>query len=594
MVNHEIKKTNNKTNIIIKLLSNNKEYTDSRNISDVLAKHFATVGKTHAMKIKPSKKSLNYYCKKIPLKNNSLYLNPTSELEISRIIKKLENKNSYGYDQISNKLIKELHPVISDPLTIVYNKSLEEGKFPKLMKQADTIPLYKANNTEDCNNYRPISLLLTMSKILEKLVYSRTVAYLDKHKLFYNSQYGFRKNHSCSDAIMELTSEILKNKEHGIHTASVFIDLSKAFDTLDPNILLEKMNRYGIRGIPQDWFKSYLNNRKLRVRCQAGADGELSYSSLYNVEYGTPQGSCLGPLLFLLFTNDLYRNLENCSAILFADDTTVYKGHRNLNYLKWCLETDLTNLVDWFRANKLTMNVGKTVYMLFRGKENITTDHITIDSEKLIESKNTKFLGLLMEENLNLKKHTNILINKIKSNTVLLKNTKNMFDKDTLKLIYYAHIQSHIIYGLNVWGGMVAKEVLNKLQKIQNYCLTLIQPRQHSIITAKNERILTIISLIRLEHLKLGYRMMNKTMPPKIILHLCTDQNKTSLEKSHNYNTRKKNKPNLPQIKNKNYRNSFLYQSNKELMFLPQKIISLPTRTLFIKSVKKLLMDVTT
>ena len=346
----KLKKTNNKTNIIIKLLSNNKEYTDSRNISDVLAKHFATVGKTHAMKIKPSKKSLKYYCKKIPLNNNSLYLNPTSELEISRIIKKLENKNSYGYDQISNKLIKELHLVISHPLTIVYNKSLEEGKFPELMKQADTIPLYKAKNTEDCNNYRPISLLLTMSKILEKLVYSRTVAYLDKHQLFYNSQYGFRKNHSCSDAIMELTSEILKNKEHGIHTASVFIDLSKAFDTLDPNILLEKMNRYGIRGIPQEWFKSYLNNRKLRVRCQAGADGELSYSSLYNVEYGTPQGSCLGPLLFLLFTNDLYRSLENCNAILFADDTTVYKGHRNLNYLKWCLEMDLTNLVDWFRA----------------------------------------------------------------------------------------------------------------------------------------------------------------------------------------------------------------------------------------------------
>ena len=169
-----------------------------------------------------------------------------------------------------------------------------------------------------------------------------------------------------------------------------------------------------------------------------------------------------------------------------------------------------------------------------------------------------------------------------------------MFDKDTLKLIYHAHIQSHIVYGLNVWGGMVAKEVLNKLQKIQNYCLTMIQPRQHSIITAKKEKILTIKSLIRLEHLKLGYRMMNKTMPSKIISHLCTDQNKASLDKRHNYNTRNKNKPNLPQIKNKNYRNSFLYQSNKELMLLPQKIIALQNRTLFIKSVKKLLMDVMT
>ena len=233
---------------------------------------------------------------------------------------------------------------------------------------------------------------------------------------------------------MELTSEILKSKEHSMHTASIFIDLSKTFDTLDSNILLLKMNRYGIRGTASNWFESYLKNRKLRVRCQAGTEKELACSSLYDVEYGTPQGSCLGPLLFLLFTNDLYRNLAHCSAILFADDTTVYKGHRNLNYLRWCLETDLTTLVDWFKANKLTLNVSKTLYMLFRGKEASTIDYITIDNEKITESESTKFLGLWMDKNLNWKKHTSILINKIKRNTILIKNTKNMFDKDTLKL----------------------------------------------------------------------------------------------------------------------------------------------------------------
>ena len=153
MINNLIKKTDNKTSVITKLVSNNKEYTNSKDICGVLAKHFSTVGKTYANKIKPSKGNLNYYCNKIALNNNSLYFNPTGKLEINKIINKLENKNSYGYDKISNKLIKELHPLISHPLKVVFNKSLEEGKFPGMMKQADTIPLFKSKSTEDCNNY---------------------------------------------------------------------------------------------------------------------------------------------------------------------------------------------------------------------------------------------------------------------------------------------------------------------------------------------------------------------------------------------------------------------------------------------------------
>ena len=232
--------------------------------------------------------------------------------------------------------------------------------------------------------------------------------------------------------------------------------------------------------------------------------------------------------------------------------------------------------------------------MLFRDKENLVTDHIVIDNEKIPESNSTKFLGLWMDNNLNWKRHTLILINKIKRNTTLIRNTKNIFNKDTLKLIYYTYIHSHITYGLNMWGGMVTKEVLSKIQKVQNSCLSMIQQKQKIALTAKKEKILNISSLVQLEHLKLGYRMLHNTLPPKITSLLSTDQNNNSLEKSHKYNTRNKNKPNLPQIKNKNYRNSFLYQSNKEIMLLPQKIITLPTKTSFIKSVKTLLMDATT
>ena len=211
-------------------------------VSNILAKHFATIGKTYAGKIGQSITPLKDYLSKIPKNNNSMYILPTCENEVSRLIEQLPNKKSHGYDKINNCLLKELRPVITLPLTTVFNKSIEEGIFPTCMKDADTVPLFKFKCKLDCNNYRPISLLITLSKLLEKIIYKRTIAFLEKHDILFSSQYGFRKKHSCSDAIMELISEILKNNENGIYTACVFLDLSKAFDTLDPAILLEKMH----------------------------------------------------------------------------------------------------------------------------------------------------------------------------------------------------------------------------------------------------------------------------------------------------------------------------------------------------------------
>ena len=212
LINEQIKKTSHKKDIITKIRLDQTEYTQGTEICNAFGRHFSTIGKKFAQKIKKSKHDLDYYCKKIPTNNNSMYMKPTSPEEINNIIRTLANKSSHGYDKISNKLLKELHPVVLIPLAIIFNRSMEEGVFPDAMKIADTVPLPKAKCTEDCNNYRPISLLLTVSKVLEKIIYSRTVTFFDKNKLFYNSQYGFRKNHSCSDAIMELTGEILKIK----------------------------------------------------------------------------------------------------------------------------------------------------------------------------------------------------------------------------------------------------------------------------------------------------------------------------------------------------------------------------------------------
>ena len=204
-------------------------------------------------------------------------------------------------------------------------------------------------------------------------MYSRTYKFLDENNQIYRSQYGFRAKHSCEHAIGELVSNIVKNQQKEKYTASLFLDLSKAFDTLDHKLLLHKLKIYGIHGVALQWFESYLSDRKLRVKCQVDDCGNYAYSNWHILMHGTPQGSCLGPLLFLIFCNDLRLNLTYMSCIQFADNTTLYYSHKNLRVLRCCIENDLSIVIDWFRANSLTLNVQKTNLLLFSAKEWKTT-----------------------------------------------------------------------------------------------------------------------------------------------------------------------------------------------------------------------------
>ena len=181
----------------------------------------------------------------------------------------------------------------------------------------------------------------------------------------YESQYGFRSQHSCDNAVGEVVSGIVKNLESGYTSVAIFLDLSKAFDMLKHELLLHKMERYGLCGTVLDWFKSYLSNSKIRVKCKPTSTGLIETSEEYPIEYGTPQGSCLRPLIFLIFCNDLRLHLQYMHSVQFADDTTLIIGHKNHVYLKYCIESDLEIAQDWFNANKLTLNLAKITYMMF-------------------------------------------------------------------------------------------------------------------------------------------------------------------------------------------------------------------------------------
>ena len=394
IINEICKSKNDKSCLIDCLKINNILEYDAKKITNKFGEYFSSVGKIFANKVNESTKGPNYYIDKIPLNNNSLFLTPCSEKEISDLIQKLPAKTSSGYDNISNVLLKRIGHCIVSPLTTIFNESLTMGVFPDVMKLADVVPLYKAKEKFLETNYRPISLLTTMSKILEKVVYNRVYTFLNDNNQLYANQYGFRNRHSCDNAVSDVVSHIVKNLEANKTSVALFLDLSKAFDTLDHDLLLHKMERYGLRGVVLDWFRSYLQDRKLRVKCKPTSSGKTETSAEFSIEYGAPQGSCLGPLIFLIFCNDLHQNLSYLHCVQFADDTTLLLGHKNHRYLRYCVESDLAAAQDWFNANKLTLNVSKSTFMIFSPSHRDTYElEIKLNGVTLPRTNSTKVLG---------------------------------------------------------------------------------------------------------------------------------------------------------------------------------------------------------
>ena len=454
------------------------------------------------------------------------------------------------------------------------------------MKLADVVPLFKNKDRDVESNYRPISLLSTMSKILEKVVYNRVYTFLTKTGQISDTQYGFRANHSCEHAVGQLIGSVLKNLENKKLTVAVLLDLSKAFDTIDHKVMLKKLELYGVRGNTLSWFESYLSDRRLRVKCRTACSMEETYSDTYHIEYGTPQGSCLGPLIFLIFVNDMSLHINDGDIIQFADDTTLIFGHRNTNYLKFCIEGQLAVLQDWFYANKLTLNVEKSVYLLFeRNKTNIDLN-ISVCGKKLPRCSFAKFLGTWIDDLLNWNVHVKKLKIKLKRGLGMMRRANQYLSPKAKKTLYYGQVHSNLNYGISVWGTMISKQAQKELYNIQKKCVELIYGNTGSNCFSQ-ARIPTLDQLIVLEQCKMGFKLCTRQLPVGLSDLLLTDHEKKSMQKTHSYCTRSKHIPNRPCAKLGLYRNSFLYNSIKCFSALPLDIRNSPKLSVFTKCCKK-------
>ena len=295
-----------------------------------------------------------------PKQPDSMFLQPTNNSEIEKIIKSLGSNKSSDIYGMSPKLLKILFPAISETLSNIFNESFALGIFPDHMKLTMITPIFKGGSKFDISNYRPVSVLSIISKVLEKLMLARLIKYLGKSKKIYEHQFRFQKNRSTTLAVLDLSTRITNALDSGNYAASVFLDFAKAFDTINHQILLRKLENYSIRGPAKDWFESYLRNRHQIVKIGDTLSDEMQ------IVCGVPQGSILGPILFLLYISDIKNSSKMLKFFLYTDDTNTLLISKSIQELECIYNKELSYVTDWLNANKLTLNVEKSNLVLFR------------------------------------------------------------------------------------------------------------------------------------------------------------------------------------------------------------------------------------
>lgn len=453
------------------IVNNNVLLEKDQDIAEAFNTYFSNIGRDLAGRIDQNSANVE------DDKNiNNLTLEPTNETEMLKIVKSLKSDKAPGLDGITTNTLKNIASNILVPLCHVVNSSMRFGVFPDVLKESLIKPVYKSGDRKDVSNYRPISLTSNLSKIFEKIIHERTAGFLESCQVLKEGQFGFRKGKSTQDAVAQLTAKIYRSLDSSKPCLCLFIDLKKAFDTVNHEKLLKTLEGYGIRHRALNWFGSYLSGRSQRVQVR----NHLSTSS--TIQCGVPQGTILGPLLFIAYLNSIFTSNTEGELTVFADDTAIFYHADTWEMLKERVERDFVKVVNFFNSKLLTINYDKTCFMPFSATSvrlppfRSLSFSTTGQSYEIKIVDKFKYLGIYLDKHLRWSDHIEHLARKLRVLIPRFRKLRDFCKLGLLKRLYFALAQTHLNYGILAWGG-VTKSCLRRLEIAQKWLLKIILRR---------------------------------------------------------------------------------------------------------------------